>query len=70
MSELTFNPMTFPALPAPRRLGSGWWASAVQFFTVAGTTPVATDDRRAPRVYRQRCSYLDTASMGREMYRL
>lgn len=71
MSDLAFHNGLVPAIPAPRGLGARWWAATVRFFTVADTiTSVDTDDRRRPRHYPERNSFLESAAMRREMDRL
>lgn len=71
MSDLAFNSGLVPAIPAPRGLGARWWAATVRFFTVTeAITPVDTDDRRRPRHYPERNSFLESAAMRRAMERL
>lgn len=70
MSDLVLNGGNFPALPAPRAIGSRWWAAVVRFFTADDVAAVAADERRTPRVYAKRSAYLESAAMRREMYRL
>jgi hypothetical protein len=70
MSDLTVNPMMFPALPWPR--WGARWRAVLLWFLATDTADAAsvTTDRRAPRSYARRESYLENAAMRREMYRL
>jgi hypothetical protein len=72
MSDLTVNPMMFPALPWPRRWGARWRAALLWFFTADADADAAVDtaDRRPPRSHARREGYLEHAAMRREMYRL
>jgi hypothetical protein len=61
---------TATVLPRQRAAETRWWTAVGRLFT--STTTAGTDDaRRTPRTYPpRRGSYLEEASMRREMYRL
>ena len=74
MSDLAMNQGIVPAIPTPHGVGARWWASVVRFFTVtevsAAAPSVDLDDRRTPKHYPSRSSYMEDAAMRRAMYRL